>query len=127
MVEIANDFQVERIGIHITIAGLSLQVASLALLFLGCVDFVRRCRRKKGEGLSRGEIHERIRRGRLFKLFLGGESRYIERVRLVADLREVFFLLQLLYSYARFTEFLSCKEVSMVNFGTAKWISVSFI
>lgn len=73
VVEIANDVQVERIGIHSTIAGLSLQVASLALLLVGCVDFSRRCRRGKGEGLSRVETHQRIRGRGLFKVFLGGE------------------------------------------------------
>ncbi|KAE9381929.1 RTA1-domain-containing protein [Stipitochalara longipes BDJ] len=72
VVEIANDVQVERIGIHITIAGLSLQVASLGLLLVGCMDFVRSCRRTKGEGLSMVETHERIRGRRLFRVFLGG-------------------------------------------------------
>jgi hypothetical protein len=72
VVEIANDFTVERIGIHLTIAGLSLQVASLAVLLVGCVDFVRGCR-GKGRVLSGVESHERIRGAILFKVFLGGK------------------------------------------------------
>ncbi|KAN0122045.1 RTA1 domain containing protein [Hyaloscypha variabilis] len=72
VVEIADDFQTERVGIHITIAGLSLQVASLGLLLVGCVDFVGSCRKGKGARLSGFETHERVRGGRLFKVFLGG-------------------------------------------------------
>lgn len=72
VVEIANDLTVERIGIHLTIAGLSLQVASLGVLLVGCVDFVRRCR-GNGRVLSGVESHERIRRAILFKIFLGGK------------------------------------------------------
>ena len=73
VVEIANDQAVENIGIHLTIAGLSLQVASLALLLGLCADFVWRCVRVgKGE-LSSEVTHERIRSAGLFRLFLGGE------------------------------------------------------
>jgi hypothetical protein len=72
VVEIANDFTVERIGIHLTIAGLSLQVASLGVLLVGCVDFVRRCR-GKGRVLSGVESHKRIRGAILFEVFLGGK------------------------------------------------------
>jgi hypothetical protein len=71
VVEIANDFQVENIGIHLTVAGLSLQVASLGILLLLCVDFGARCMRK-GRKFSGEAAHERIRRAGLFKAFLGG-------------------------------------------------------
>jgi hypothetical protein len=73
VVEIADDFQTERIGIYITIARLALQVASLGLLLVGCVDFVGSCKKGKGAGLSGFENHERVRGWRLFKVFLGGE------------------------------------------------------
>ena len=72
VVEIANDATVEHIGIHLTIAGLSLQVASLGLLLVLCADFGRRCVRK-GKDLSVEAAQERIRGARLFKWFLGGE------------------------------------------------------
>jgi hypothetical protein len=73
VVEIANDVQVENIGIHLTVAGLSLQVASLGILLLLCVDFGARCVKKERK-LSGEAIHERIRRAGLFKAFLGGKS-----------------------------------------------------
>jgi hypothetical protein len=70
VVEIANDFTVEHIGIHLTIAGLSLQVASLGFLLVLCADFGRRCMR--GKDLSSVQAYERIRGASLFKWFLGG-------------------------------------------------------
>jgi RTA1 like protein len=74
VVEIANDQAVENIGIHLTVAGLSLQVASLALLLCLCADFARRCvKMQKGSGLSSEAAHERIRGARFFRWFLGGE------------------------------------------------------
>jgi hypothetical protein len=72
VVEIANDVATERIGIHLTVAGLGLQVASLGLLLLGCAGFVRRCS-GMGKVLSSVEAHQKIRRKRLFRSFLGGE------------------------------------------------------
>jgi hypothetical protein len=70
VVEIANDFNVEDIGIHLTVAGLSLQVASLGFLLVLCADFGRRCVMSKQ--LSSVEAYKRIRGTLLFKWFLGG-------------------------------------------------------
>jgi hypothetical protein len=74
VVEIANDFSVEHIGIHLTIAGLALQVASLFVFLLLSMEFGVKCLRNK-KRLSNSPAHERIRRAVLFKAFLGGELR----------------------------------------------------
>ncbi len=64
VVEIANYYTVEHMGIYLTIAGLTLQVASLGLLLVLCADFGRQC--VKGKDLSTVEAHERIRSALLF-------------------------------------------------------------
>jgi len=70
VVEIANDVQTERVGIHLMAAGLGLQVASLGLLLVGVGEFLRRV---KGQALSVLESHAKVRGSRLFRVFLGGE------------------------------------------------------
>lgn len=70
---IANDFVTEHTGIHIMIAGLALQVASL-LLFIGvCGIFVWRVKRVTGGG---EEAYVTLRRSLRFKGFLGGTYPY---------------------------------------------------
>jgi RTA1 like protein len=71
VVEIATDSSVEHIGIHLMVAGLGLQVASLCLFLILCADFATKCVRNKNH-LSSSESHEKIRGAALFKFFLGG-------------------------------------------------------
>ena len=75
VVEIATDFSFEDIGIHLMVAGLSLQVASLCIFAVICADFAINCVRNNKK-LSNFQYHERIRGAVLFKSLLWGEWIY---------------------------------------------------
>jgi hypothetical protein len=127
VVEIATDFSVEHIGIHLTIAGLALQVASLGVFLVLCADFTIKCLRNN-KHLSSSQSHKRIRGAVLFKSFLGGESTYLrETTNSFTDLIKDSSSLPLLSLCGQFTGFLSCQAGSMESFGTTNYISVSII
>ena len=70
MVEIANDFSLEHIGIHIMVAGLALQAVSLALFIVLSVHFAWRCSRRPYDWDTQ---HKGVRRTRRFRIFLCGQ------------------------------------------------------
>lgn len=105
---IANDRSFEYVGIHLMLAGLALQVFSLAVVLGLAADFAWRCRRKGG---SWDESYKVIRGRKYFKGFLYGEfasyPRFLD-ILLIGRTGEQEFLLQpLLSSSARASEFLS--------------------
>jgi hypothetical protein len=120
VVEIANDSFVEHIGIHLMVAGLSLQVTSICIFLLLCADFAVKCLRNK-KSLSSSQSHERIRGAALFKSFLGGELIYLgASAKTFTDLIKDSFLPPLLSLCGQPTGSSSCKVDSMASFGTTK-------
>jgi len=68
---IADNFSFEDIGIHLMLAGLALQVASLVVILILAGDFALRCWRRRWDWDEKFEI---VRDRRYFNGFLFGET-----------------------------------------------------